>query len=218
MAINKVEINGEVKLDLTQDTVSENTLLQGTTAHDAAGNPVEGKVVTTPIPVTEDVLKGDGRGGIGTMQTSPVESIDIPVGIFKGTASGSIETAIPGTDYLAEAPVTSVNGKTGDVTVSEVPSVTASDNGKIATVINGVWSAKHPTSYSPFSGASASAAGAMGLVPSPKKGQQNRYLKGDGTWADVLPQVAASDNGKFLQVVSGAWAAVSISDAHGGSF
>ena len=218
MAINKVEINGEVKLDLTQDTVSEDTLLQGTTAHDAAGNPVEGKVVTTPIPVTEDVLKGDGRGGIGTMQTSPVESIDIPVGIFKGTASGSIETAIPGTDYLAEAPVTSVNGKTGDVTVSEVPSVTASDNGKIATVINGVWSAKHPTSYSPFSGASASAAGAMGLVPSPKKGQQNRYLKGDGTWADVLPQVAASDNGKFLQVVSGAWAAVSRSDAHGGSF
>lgn len=117
MAINKVEINGEVKLDLTQDTVSEDTLLQGTTAHDAAGHPVEGKVVTTPIPVTEDVLKGDGRGGIDTMQTSPVESIDIPVGIFKGTASGSIETAIPGTDYLAQAPVTSVNGKTGDVVV-----------------------------------------------------------------------------------------------------
>ena len=218
MAINKVEINGEVKLDLTQDTVSENTLLQGTTAHDAAGNPVEGKVITTPIPVTEDVLKGDGRGGIDTMQTSPVESIVIPVGIFKGTESGNIEAAIPGMDYLAEAPVTSVNGKTGDVTVSEVPSVTASDNGKIATVINGVWSAKHPTSYDSFRGASASAAGAVGLVPSPKKGQQNRYLKGDGTWADVLPQVAASDNGKFLRVVSGAWAAVSLSDAHGGSF
>ena len=218
MAVNKVEINGEVKLDLTQDTVSEDTLLQGATAHDAAGNPVEGKVITTPIPVTEDVLKGDGRGGIDTMQTSPVESIVIPVGIFKGTESGNIEAAIPGMDYLAEAPVTSVNGKTGDVTVSEVPSVTASDNGKIATVINGVWSAKQPTSYGPFSGASASAAGAVGLVPSPKKGQQNRYLKGDGTWADVLPQVAASDNGKFLRVVSGAWAAVSLSDAHGGSF
>ena len=141
MAINKVEINGEVKLDLTQDTVSENTLLQGTTAHDAAGNPVEGKVVTTPIPVTEDVLKGDGRGGIGTMQTSPVESIGIPVGIFKGTESGNIEAAIPGTDYLSETPVTSVNGKTGDVTVSEVPSVTASDNGKFLRVASGAWAA-----------------------------------------------------------------------------
>ena len=183
MAINKVEINGEVKLDLTQDTVSEDTLLQGTTAHDAAGNPVEGKVVTTPIPVTEDVLKGDGHGGIGTMQTSPVESIDIPVGILKGTASGNIETAISGTDYLAEAPVTSVNGKTGDVqlvkadvglnqvanilqysvknpppypvtsvngntgdvTVSEIPSVTASDNGKFLRVVSGAWAAQQPT-------------------------------------------------------------------------
>lgn len=41
MAVNKVEINGEVKLDLTQDTVTENTLLKGVTAHDAAGNAVE---------------------------------------------------------------------------------------------------------------------------------------------------------------------------------
>ena len=141
MAVNKVEINGEVKLDLTQDTVTADTLLKGASAHDAAGNPVEGKVVTTPIPVTEDVLKGDGRGGIGTMQTSPVESIDIPVGIFKGTASGNIEAAMPGTDYLAEAPVTSVNGKTGDVTVSEIPSVTTSDNGKFLRVVSGAWAA-----------------------------------------------------------------------------
>lgn len=33
-----------------------------------------------------------------------------------------------------------------------------------------------------------------------------------------LPAVTASDNGKFLRVVSGAWAAVSISDANGVSF
>lgn len=33
-----------------------------------------------------------------------------------------------------------------------------------------------------------------------------------------LPAVTASDNGKFLRVISGAWAAVSISDANGVSF
>lgn len=33
-----------------------------------------------------------------------------------------------------------------------------------------------------------------------------------------LPAVTASDNGKFLRVVSGAWAAASISDANGVSF
>ena len=86
MAVNKVEINGEVKLDLTQDTVAEDTLLQGVTAHDAAGNPVEGKVVTTPVPKTSNLLKGDGAGGVSA--------------------------AVPGTDYMASIPVTaSDNGK-----------------------------------------------------------------------------------------------------------
>lgn len=33
-----------------------------------------------------------------------------------------------------------------------------------------------------------------------------------------LPAVTASDNGKLLRVVSGAWAAASISDANGVSF
>ena len=93
MAVNKVEINGEVKLDLTQDTVTENTLLKGVTAHDAAGNSIEGKVVTTPVPKTYNLLKGDGAGGVSA--------------------------ATPGTDYLKTAPVTSVNGKTGAVNVSK---------------------------------------------------------------------------------------------------
>ena len=159
-----------------------------------------------------------GQATSGVTNISDETTINIS-GILKGE-NNKIVPATPGVDYVVpgDSTVTSVNGQTGAVTVHEVPSVTTSDNGKVATVVNGVWSAKHPTSYGPFSGASASAAGAVGLVPSPKKGQQNRYLKGDGTWADVLPQVAASDNGKFLRVVSGAWAAVSISDAHGGSF
>lgn len=33
-----------------------------------------------------------------------------------------------------------------------------------------------------------------------------------------LPAVTASDNGKFLRVVSGAWAAAEIANANGGSF
>lgn len=34
-----------------------------------------------------------------------------------------------------------------------------------------------------MSGASAKANGAAGIVPEPKKGQQNRYLRADGTWS-----------------------------------
>jgi hypothetical protein len=36
--------------------------------------------------------------------------------------------------------------------------------------------------------------------------------------AKELPTVTTADNGKFLRVVSGAWAAVSIANANGGSF
>ena len=36
-------------------------------------------------------------------------------------------------------PVTSVNGKTGAVTISALPTVSASDNGKVLMVVNGTW-------------------------------------------------------------------------------
>ena len=42
MAINKVVLNDVVKLDLTGDTVTPETLAEGVTAHDAAGNPITG--------------------------------------------------------------------------------------------------------------------------------------------------------------------------------
>ena len=38
-------------------------------------------------------------------------------------------------------PVTSVNGKTGTITVHEAPTVTIEDNGKFLRVVNGVWAA-----------------------------------------------------------------------------
>lgn len=49
--------------------------------------------------------------------------------------------AVAGTDYLTKAPVTSVNGRTGAVTVREVPAVTTSDNGKFLRVVKGTWAA-----------------------------------------------------------------------------
>ena len=45
MAVNKVEINGEVKLDLTQDTVTPENLLSGATAHNAAGELIAGEYI-----------------------------------------------------------------------------------------------------------------------------------------------------------------------------
>lgn len=68
-------------------------------------------------------------------------------GILKGDGAGGVSAAVPGTDYLAEAPVASVNGKTGAVTVRELPAVSASDNGKSAAVVNGAWAAVDKTPF-----------------------------------------------------------------------
>lgn len=40
--VNKVEINGVVKLDLTEDTVTPATLAKGKTAHDSSGTMITG--------------------------------------------------------------------------------------------------------------------------------------------------------------------------------
>lgn len=42
---NKIECFGVVKLDLSNDTVAANTLVSGTTAHNASGEPVTGTLV-----------------------------------------------------------------------------------------------------------------------------------------------------------------------------
>ena len=41
------------------------------------------------------------------------------------------------------------------------------------------------TTYSVFSGATSSDAGESGLVPAPTTGDDDKYLKGNGTWADI---------------------------------
>lgn len=51
--------------------------------------------------------------------------------------------------------------------------------------INGNTISATDTTYSVMSGASAGSAGTAGLVPAPAAGDQNKALKGDGTWGEV---------------------------------
>lgn len=44
MAKNKVVYDGNVLIDLTSDTVTADTLLQGATAHDRHGDAIQGNV------------------------------------------------------------------------------------------------------------------------------------------------------------------------------
>ena len=69
------------------------------------------------------------------------------------------------------------------------------------------WSSKpQPSTTTPKAPGAASA------------GSESAYARGDHVHPRELPHVTTADNGKFLRVVSGAWAAVSIANANGGSF
>ncbi len=47
------------------------------------------------------------------------------------------------------------------------------------------WGEDSNTTYKNMTGASDSAAGEAGLVPTPEKGKNNAYLRGDGTWQEI---------------------------------
>ena len=58
MAVNKVALNGEVKLDLTADTVTPETLLKGATAHNASGELITGTMIASQLQLIVTVSAG----------------------------------------------------------------------------------------------------------------------------------------------------------------
>lgn len=58
MAVNKVALNGEVKLDLTADTVTPETLLKGKTAHNASGELITGTMIASQLQLVVTVSAG----------------------------------------------------------------------------------------------------------------------------------------------------------------
>lgn len=82
MEVNKVEINGETKLDLTQDTVTPENLLSGATAHNAAGEPIVGAVAPVRYDVAQDLTsdqKNQARDNIGAAATVIMRKVALTV-------------------------------------------------------------------------------------------------------------------------------------------
>lgn len=49
MAVSKIVYDGRALIDLTADTVTADTLLSGTTAHDKAGNAITGALTFATV-------------------------------------------------------------------------------------------------------------------------------------------------------------------------
>ena len=136
---------------------------------------VDNKIMT----VNGKLAKAPSTTGTGDMKKSAYD----PTGIVE--AAGGIP------DYVANnAPVVSVNGKTGNVSIAK---------GDV-----GLGKVRNEAQYS-----------AQNPPPYPVTSVNGKT--GDVTIYEV-PSVTTSDNGKFLRVVNGTWAAAAIDNASGVSF
>lgn len=107
MAVNKVEINGVVKLDLTADTVTAAKLAHGETAHDASGKPITG---TMTVPQLQIVVTASAGATVTATKGSKTAS---------GTAdaSGNCTLIVDEVGTWTVTAATASTTKTADVVV-----------------------------------------------------------------------------------------------------
>ena len=98
--------------------------------------------------------------------------------------SGKMYVNVPWTDTNTTYSVVGANGSTG--LVKNGSTVTSASGYTACPIISGVPYYKDTnTTYANMKAATASEAGAAGLVPAPAAGKQTSFLRGDGTW--VVP-------------------------------
>lgn len=112
MGVSKVDFAGNTLVDLTGDSVTPETLLEGATAHNAAGDQIDGAVAVAPASTTTPKAPG--------------------------TASAGSESAYARGDHVHPEPEST---EADLVEIVELPPVSSEDEGKFMRVVDGVWSA-----------------------------------------------------------------------------
>lgn len=112
------------------------------TAEDVGALPVD-----TVIPTVNNATLTIRRNNIdvGSFTANSANDVNVDINVPTDKSDIGLSNVDNVKQYSATNPppypVTSVNGKTGTITVHEVPTVTAADNGKFLRVVNGAWAA-----------------------------------------------------------------------------
>ena len=96
------------------------SILGGSPSSGGGGGSAENAVlyVTQMLSAAQQSQARNNIGAISADELSGKQDAIEAVGLLKGDGNGGVTAAVPGTDYLQSAPVTSVDGKTGAVVLS----------------------------------------------------------------------------------------------------
>lgn len=182
-------------------SINTTTYVMTLTLKDQDGNTL-GTAQTIDLPLESVVVNGSydstNKKIVLTLQSGA--TVDIPVGdLVAGLQPEITSTNKLSADlvddtstthkFVTAANKTTWNGKQDKLIAGTNISIAA--DGKTISATD--------TTYNAFTGATSSAAGAIGLVPAPAAGDNTKYLAGDGTWKTVsvyqLPIASASTLG-----------------------
>lgn len=165
----------------------------------AATSSTAGKAGLVPAPAAgkqASFLRGDGTWVVPTNTTYAKANTSTLGLVMIGYAengknypveldgSGKMYVNVPWTDTNTTYGVVGADGSTG--LVKNGSTVTSASGYTACPIVSGVPYYKDTnTTYANMKAATASAAGAAGLVPAPAAGKQTSFLRGDGTW--VVP-------------------------------
>lgn len=191
-----VALDGSGKMYVNVPWTDTNTIYSNM---GAATSSTAGKAGLVPAPAAgkqASFLRGDGTWVVPTNTTYAKANTSTLGLVMIGYAengknypveldgSGKMYVNVPWTDTNTTYGVVGANGSTG--LVKNGSTVTSASGYTACPIVSGVPYYKDTnTTYANMKAATASAAGAAGLVPAPAAGKQTSFLRGDGTW--VVP-------------------------------
>lgn len=174
----KVTSTGKMYLIKDESKLNSEDGYEPYTASQASSVPWSG-VTGKPSTFTPPTSSATVLGGIKVGYTTSGRNYKVQL-----DSSGNAYVNVPWTDTNTTYGVVGANGSTG--LVKNGSTVTNASGYTACPIVNGIPYYKDTnTTYANMKAATASAAGAAGLVPAPAAGKQASFLRGDGTW--VVP-------------------------------
>lgn len=198
MGNSKIVFGDRTLIDLIGDTVTPQAMLSGVTAHNAAGDPIEGTLVPGDMHTSTYDPQGKAQDIFAYADAQAGEAMDEATAA--ASAARGAQSAALRAQTVAESKLSSTGNARSlvcDISVySQRSNLVAGE--KLSSMFGKI--------YRYFADLKALAF---------KASVEKEDLAAD---VPLLPDVTAADNGKFLRVVSGAWAAATVDNANGGAF